>query len=97
MTKPFAELGGPVHSALCCNIWCGFLADLDECGKILCKVGVPLQPLLAPRGDVLRQLHSLDPAMLHLYVSRKSAQFLWKPCAPLQLLLALCETLQTHD
>ena len=77
----------PVHSALCCKTWRGSLADLNECGKILCKVGVPLQPLLAPCGDVLRQLHSLDPAVLHLHVSRSGTQSLWKPRAPLQLLM----------
>ena len=67
-------MGDTVRSALCCKIWCEVGTDLDECGKILCKVGMPLQPLLTSCGDVLRQLHSLDPTMLHLKVSRSSIE-----------------------
>ena len=73
------------------------LADLDECGKVLCKVGMPLQPLLAPCRDVLRQLHSLDPAMLHLQVSRSSKLIIREICMPLQLLLLLCIALLHHE
>ncbi len=53
------------HSNPCLPVHAESAAHLYEFWQRVCKVGMPLQPLLSPSRDVLCQLHGFYEAVLH--------------------------------